>query len=595
MFKGFYFFFKMSMRYDKMYFGYMILNQLILFVGTIATIILPRYLINEILGSNQNINLIVLLILLATGVPFLATTLNGIFENHIFLHRINVYNKFNQFMSENILKTDYVYVEQESFIELRKKAERYLYGDYRGFGVVFENMIIALGQMLIFLSTVVIISTMHPIFLFLFAGLAIINALLQGKIKKKNNDISIKQVPLEHRMSYLNDVVANFEYGKELRINGLNEWISGKLKRHIKELMGFYSEIAKNNDKMSVISSLMMFVQQISTYVYLVWQILKERLGIGEFTMYLSALNTFTSALQKLSTSLVDVKQYSDYYRYLEEYLNLPTRQEGGGDTVNLGQPHEIEFQDVSFTYPGQQQAALKNINLKIYQGEKIAIVGENGAGKTTFTKLLTRLYDTDSGTILIDGKDIKNINSRCLVDLFAVVYQDFKLFSFTLKENIAFAKSDITSDAEIETLLKRVGLENKVGTLKNGVNTNVYKNFDEEGFQPSGGEAQKVALCRAAFKNADIIVLDEPTAALDPKAEDEIYRKFDEIVGDRITFYITHRLASTRFCDKIIVFDKGEICEVGTHDQLLALNGHYAELYKIQAQYYKTQSSNVE
>ena len=306
-------------------------------------------------------------------------------------------------------------------------------------------------------------------------------------------------MPLEHRMSYLNDVVANFEYGKELRINGLNEWISEKLKKHIRMLMGFYSEIAKNNDKMSSISSVMMFVQQFATYLYLVWQILKNRLGIGEFTMYLTALNTFTSTLQKLSTSLVDVKQYSEYYQYLEEYLNLPTRQEYGGDTVERGIAHEIKFQDVTFTYPGQQQAALKGINLKIGQGEKIAIVGENGAGKTTFIKLLTRLYDADSGKILIDGKEIKNLSNQCLVNLFAVVYQDFKLFSFTLKENVALAKTENTSDETVEDLLKKVGLGAKVETLKYGVNTNVYKNFDEEGFQPSGGEAQKLALCKSS------------------------------------------------------------------------------------------------
>ena len=152
----------------------------------------------------------------------------------------------------------------------------------------------------------------------------------------------------------------------------------------------------------------------------------------------------------------------------------------------------------------------------------------------------------------------------------------------------MALAKTENTSDETVEDLLKKVGLGAKVETLKYGVNTNVYKNFDEEGFQPSGGEAQKLALCRAAFKEADIIILDEPTAALDPKAEDEIYRKFDEIVGGRTTFYITHRLASTRFCDRIIVFDKGEICEIGNHEQLLELNGRYAELYKLQAQYYK-------
>lgn len=588
MFKGFQFFFQMSMRYDKKYFIFMVLNQAALAVGTVAAMILPRFLINAILSENRDIQWISFLVLLSAGVPFVAAALNGIFENHIFLHRINVYNKFNRYMSERILQTDYVYVEQENFIELRKKAEKYLYGDYRGFGVVFENMVTAFGQVVIFLAAVGIISTMHPLFLFLFAGMAAIEAFLQGKIKKKNHQVSVEQVPLEHRMSYLNDVVANFEYGKELRINGLNQWISGKLKNQISVLMGFYTQIARNNDKMSLMSSFMMFIQQIATYGYLIYQILLAKMGIGDFTMYLSALNTFTSTLQKLSASLVDVKQYGEYYKYLEEYLNLPVQQGSGGEVIQKKGPHEIIFDHVSFTYPGQTEEALKNISLTIHQGEKIAIVGENGAGKTTLTKLLTRLYDADKGKISIDGKDIKKVDRDCLAELFAVVYQDFKLFSFTLKENIALDKSEDISDQEITDLLEKTGLSSKVNSLKKGVHTYVYKNFDPEGFQPSGGEAQKIALCRAAFKDADIIILDEPTAALDPKAEDDIYRRFDEIAGGRTTFYITHRLASTRFCDRIVVLKKGEICEVGSHSQLIEKGGYYARLYGLQAKYYK-------
>lgn len=196
MFKGFQFFFQMSMRYDKKYFIFMVLNQAALAVGTVAAMILPRFLINAILSENRDIQWISFLVLLSAGVPFAAAALNGIFENHIFLHRINVYNKFNRYMSERILQTDYVYVEQENFIELRKKAEKYLYGDYRGFGVVFENMVTAFGQVVIFLAAVGIISTMHPLFLFLFAGMAAIEAFLQGKIKKKNHQVSVEQVPL---------------------------------------------------------------------------------------------------------------------------------------------------------------------------------------------------------------------------------------------------------------------------------------------------------------------------------------------------------------------------------------------------------------
>ncbi len=589
MFKGFAFFFHTSMKYDKFYFIDMVLNQLVFACGAVFAVILPRFLLNAIFYEDRNTNRLLFLLLLSIGIPFVTSVCSGILENHIFLHRIHVYNKFNQFMSEKILKANYVFVEQESFIELRKKAEKYLYGDYRGFGVVFENMMTASGQAVLFFATAILISTMHPAFLLLFLGLAAVQSWLHGMMKKKNYEVSLKQVPLENQMSYLNDVVANFTYGKELRINAMGDWLSGILKKQIETMMGFYGEIAKNNDLISVLSAAVMLIQQGSTYAYLIFQILHGNMGIGDFTMYLAALGTFTATLQSLTASLVDVRQYSSYYTYLEQYLNLSSMGENpDGHVFPMHQPHEIRFENVSFSYPGQSGAALKNITLSVSQGEKIAIVGENGAGKTTLTKLLTRLYEADSGTITIDGYPVNDANYPSLMRLFAVVYQDFKLFSFTLKENIALAQSAHTSDEDVWHCINQFGLSSKVSTLKHGIHTHVFKNFDEEGFQPSGGEAQKIALCRAALKDADIVILDEPTAALDPKAEDEIYRQFDAIAGGRTTFYITHRLTSTRFCDRIIVLKDGEICETGSHDELMAKDGVYARLYHLQAKYYE-------
>lgn len=592
MFKGFAFFFRTSMKYDKKYFIDMVLKQLVLACGAVAAVVLPRYLLNAVFYEDKDMKQLLFPLLLSIGIPVITTACSEILENHIFLHRIHVYNKFNQFMSEKILKADYVFVEQESFIELRKKAEKYLYGDYRGFGAVFENMVTASGQGIIFLAAAVIISTMHPVFLVLFAGLAAAESWLQGRIRKKNYEVSLRQVPLENRMSYLNDVVANFEYGKELRINSMGDWLGGRLKKQIETMMGFYSEIAKNNDRISILTAFVMLIQQGSVYAYLISRILMGNMGIGDFTMYLAALGTFTAALQNLTVSLVDVRQYGSYYTYLEQYLNLSGMGENpDGPVISMHHPHEIRFENVSFSYPGQSEPALKNISLSVRQGEKIAVAGENGAGKTTLMKLLTRLYEADTGTITIDGKNINEVNYQSLMKLFAVVYQDFKLFSFTLKENIALAESEHTSDETIEHYIRQFGLSSRVETLKNGIHTNVFQNFDEEGFQPSGGEAQKIAICRAAFKDADIVILDEPTAALDPKAEDEIYRQFDEIAGGRTTFYITHRLTSTQFCDRILVLKDGEICEAGSHAALMERGGVYAQLYRLQAKYYEKAS----
>ena len=240
---------------------------------------------------------------------------------------------------------------------------------------------------------------------------------------------------------------------------------------------------------------------------------------------------------------------------------------------------------DVSFRYPGQNTYSLKNINLTINAGEKLAVVGENGAGKTTFIKLLCRLYDPTEGEILLDGICIKDISYDSYLKLIGAVFQDYKLFAFTLKENICFDHEE--NDENIIDILQKNGMGDKIVELDKGIHTSVYKTFDENGFEPSGGEGQKIALARAIYKDAPIILLDEPTSALDPKAENELYQNFYNIVKGKTAVFISHRMSSTRICDRIILFQAGKIIETGTHEKLMAQKGKYYELFQMQAQYY--------
>ena len=283
--------------------------------------------------------------------------------------------------------------------------------------------------------------------------------------------------------------------------------------------------------------------------------------------------------------NFVDVKAYGPYYEAMEEYMNVPDAMRQNSRLGVPTGPHTIEFRNVSFRYPGQMCNALKHVNIVLNPGEKLAVVGENGAGKTTFIKLLMRLYDPDEGEILLDGVNVRDIAYEQYMALFSTVFQDYRLFAFSLKENVCFGAE--ASDAEIEALLRRVGLGERLDTLPQGVHTPVFKEFDEGGFEPSGGEGQKIALARALFKNSPIVVLDEPTAALDPKAEYELYRRFDELVAEKTAVYISHRLSSAKFCNRIAVFHNGEIIELGTHDVLMRQGGAYARLFAMQAQYY--------
>ena len=217
----------------------------------------------------------------------------------------------------------------------------------------------------------------------------------------------------------------------------------------------------------------------------------------------------------------------------------------------------------------------------------KVAVVGENGAGKTTFIKLLLHLYEPTEGKILINGRDFRDISYESYYQLFSVVFQDYMLFAKTLKENVALDKADQMEDEQIAENLKTSGFGERLATLPNGIQTQIYKEFDESGFEPSGGEGQKIALARAITKQAPFVILDEPTAALDPKAEYEMYQKFHEISKGRSAIFVSHRLASTKFCDKVFVFDNGVLAETGTHDELIENKGKYYELFTLQSQYY--------
>ncbi|MBQ1224246.1 MAG: ABC transporter ATP-binding protein, partial [Oscillospiraceae bacterium] len=246
----------------------------------------------------------------------------------------------------------------------------------------------------------------------------------------------------------------------------------------------------------------------------------------------------------------------------------------------------EIEFKNVSFTYPEAKEPALKNISFKFRVGEKLAIVGMNGSGKTTLIKLLCRLYDPTNGEIIMNDFNIRKYDYRQYLDLFSVVFQDYKLLSFSLGQNVGAGESYDKTKAE--NALRGVGFGERLDELEKGLDTKLYKDFDSEGVEISGGEAQKIALARALYKDAPFVILDEPTAALDPLAEAEIYSRFDSIVGNKTAIYISHRLSSCRLCDRILVLDGGEIVQYGSHEELLKdRNGKYFELWNAQAQYY--------
>lgn len=311
--------------------------------------------------------------------------------------------------------------------------------------------------------------------------------------------------------------------------------------------------------------------------------------GIGSVTQYIGAITALSRNLGEGLAVLGSMKINAEFLEKAFGYLDIPNDMYQGSLTVEKRRDcnYEIEFRDVSFRYPGAQDDALSHLSMKFKVGERLAVVGENGSGKTTFIKLLCRLYDPTEGKILLNGIDIRKYSYREYMDIFAIVFQDLKLLSFSLGQNVA-ARVDYDPE-RVEKCLKEAGFEERLSRMPKGLETNLYKDFDKEGVEVSGGEAQKIAIARALYKDAPFIILDEPTAALDPKAEYEIYTKFNEPVGDKTAIYISHRLSSCRFCSNIAVFEKGRVVQQGSHEELVEQeNGKYHQLWYAQAQYYQ-------
>lgn len=347
-------------------------------------------------------------------------------------------------------------------------------------------------------------------------------------------------------------------------------------------------EVFRNNAKQSVVSRVLEAVTNLVLYLYVGAKAYIGTFGIGNFVLYTGTVDKFVAAVSNLGEWLSEMRQNNDYLVELYRFLDLPDEMYHGTLSVEKREDNkfEIEFRNVSFRYPGSDAYALKDVNFKFQIGERLAFVGRNGSGKSTFVKLLCRLYDPTEGEILLKGIDVTKYDYDQYLKLFSVVFQDIFLFAFSLGENIS-AQQDYDAE-KVRTCLQKVKFGEKLAGLEKGLETAFGFGYQNDGVEFSEGEAQKIALARALYKDAPYIILDEPTAALDPLAEAEVYAGFNEIMEGKTAIYVSHRLSSCRFADKILVFDDGQIVQQGSHEELVSdKSGKYYELWNAQAKYY--------
>ena len=383
------------------------------------------------------------------------------------------------------------------------------------------------------------------------------------------------------------EYVGDYSAGKDIRLYGMADWLEESHFRSQMEFWNLNARIRRQDIIETLPATVLNSLLKYAVYGILIYAALLGTITVGSIAKYVSCITVFIGGVNRLTDCVLQMFDNNRYLKHYFEYLDIPNPMYKGSLTVEKRDDfdYQVEFKDVSFRYPGAGGWALRHVSLKFKIGQKLAIVGENGSGKTTFIKLLCRLYDPTEGEILLNGVNIKKYDYDEYMSIFSVVFQDFKLFSFKLGEVVASSQN--YDPRRVRDCLIKANFGDRLGTLPDGTETYLYKHFSDKGVEISGGEAQKIALARALYRGAPFILLDEPTAALDPVSEYEVYRSFNSISGEATTVYISHRLASCRFCDQIAVFDNGQIIQFGPHETLYGENGKYRELWDAQAEYY--------
>lgn len=518
--------------------------------------------------------------------------ISTICENRIWFRMIYVRMKM---LTDRIAKTlsmNYQMLEQPDILDMQQKAMTAA-GDNQNGVEGMLHKIYDFGKNFLTIAVTLTTITLLDIRIVAVLGvLAFVQFLFfRYTIKKDKKNVWDKLAPINRKNEYMEQTTQSFDYAKDIRLFGMKKWLTGKMHEILKE----------KNDKMlysrnlwmynSVFAHAVLILSNAAVYGVLIYRILGSDMSIGDFTMYVGLSSAFSSALTNLLNSLGGFKSCSLQIDDFRSFIDLKTEDERDFLPIPETDKYVFEFKNVSFKYKGQQDYALKNLNLTLEAGKRLAVVGLNGAGKTTFIKLLLRLYDVTEGEILLNGTDIRSFRREEYYRLFSPVFQNVEIFAFSMSENVSMKRLEETDEDLSRDCLYKAGLKEKVDGLSRGTDTQLLKILYDDGIDLSGGEKQKLALARALYKDAPIIVLDEPTAALDPLAEYRLYKSFDGIIGDKSAVYISHRLSSTRFCDGIAMFKAGEMIEYGTHEELLAKGGAYARMFEIQAQYYKDEN----
>lgn len=576
-------------------------------ISPFVNIYMSARIIDELLNG-KDINKLIFLVAITIGlnlvIHLLSTGLDHLRKRYFETMDLNQDMRLN----EKIISMDYEHVENPDVHKLRTRITEAKNMNGGGINELVNHIgILVKGLFTVIASIALVIDLFQSNigtgfvntrwFSYVFIAFILVCTMINLKIttisEKKEFEQYSKIMEGNRIFGFYFNQALDYNVGKGVRLYNQKKIFNNEIGSFIKEESKFFNSIGNMKAKYNGISAFISSLLGGMVYIFVGLKAISGAITIGSIVRYAGSINQFITGSTEVLSSMNNIRNNNQYLQLYIDFLDIEGEKYKGSLPVEKrnDNEYEIEFRNVSFKYPGTDKYVLKNVSIKLNIGERLAIVGMNGSGKTTFIKLLCRLYDPNEGEILLNGIDIKKYNYEEYMGLFSIVFQDFKLFSFSLGQNVA---ASVNFDERfVEEAIEKVGLRERLDKMPKSTETPLYKDFDEDGVEISGGEAQKVALSRALYRDAPIIILDEPTAALDPIAEFEIYSKFNEIVGTKTAFYISHRLSSCRFCDEIAVFNEGSIIQKGSHEELVKdEGGKYYELWHSQAQYYNDKES---
>lgn len=584
-----------SRKYAKSVFPLCIVLALLSAGKSVAELLIAPAILNKI-ELSASLGSVVFTIAAFALVLMLLSGLRSYVDTNALFGRIAVRSQgIYLSISRKYAKTSYPNLLNTDFLALGEKASAACSANSEASEAIWTTLTDLMTSCIGFIVYLALLTNLNLWLAALVAATTAVSYFASKRINEWGYLHRSEELELTKRIEYANKTATSREFAKDIRMFGLRGWLEDLWGSTMRLYSAFCAKRERKYIWANIIDIVLTFLRNGIAYAFLIGITVKNGLPASQFLLYFAALSGFAqwvveildklSVMHKQSLDISTIREFLDW----DEPFDL-----NGGERIAFepNKQYEIRLDDVSFRYPKADKDTLSHINLTVHPGEKLAIVGLNGAGKTTLVKLVCGFLDPTEGRILLNGEDIRKFNRNDYYALFSAVFQEFSVLDVTVKENVAQCVDGI-DETRVWQCIDKAGLTEKIQSLPKGIETHLGRRVFKDGVEFSGGQTQRLMLARALYKNAPILVLDEPTAALDPIAENDIYQKYNEMTHGRTSFFISHRLASTRFCDRIIFVDSGKIAEEGTHDELLKNGGGYAYLFEVQSKYYRSDNQD--